>query len=233
MARKSIYFPEPFRGDTIRVAGDEHQHLRVSRAMPGEEVDVFDGRGLRWDGEVVRVEKKGAEVRIREATKVPPPSEEIWLAAALVKAAAFELILEKAVELGVTRIIPFRAARSNLRERDRGTRWHRILVEAAKQSKRYHLPELEPATTLDGMLGWHARSRLFFAEGTEAGLALGRKLEAPVLLAIGPEGGWTNEERVRAADAGFTLVGLGSHILRSETAAIVATGLVAHHLGVL
>lgn len=233
MARKSIYFPEPFRGDTIRVAGDEHQHLRVSRAMAGEDVDVFDGRGSRWDGEVVRVEKKGTEVRVRDRVDVPPPLGEIWLAAALVKAAAYELILEKAVEIGVTRIIGFRAARSNLRERDRGTRWHRILVEAAKQSKRYHLPELEPASTFDAVIGREARTRLFFAEGNETLLPLGEKLEAPVLVAIGPEGGWTDEERARALGAGFTMVGLGPHILRSETAAIVAMGLVAHHLGVL
>jgi 16S rRNA (uracil1498-N3)-methyltransferase len=201
--------------------------------MAGEGVDVFDGRGSRWDAEVVRVEKKGTDVRIRDAFEVPPPPAEIWLAAALVKAAPFEIILGKAVEIGVTRIIPFRAARSNLRERDRGPRWHRILVEAAKQSKRYHLPELERASTFDEMIGREARSRIFFAEGTETLLALGQKLEAPVLFAIGPEGGWTDEERVLASEAGFTIVGLGSHILKSETAAIVATGLIAHHLGVL
>jgi 16S rRNA (uracil1498-N3)-methyltransferase len=233
MAEKSIYLPDPFQGRTVRIIGDEHQHLRVSRAQPGEMVDVFDGRGSHWRGEVLRVDKKGADVRVNGRIEVPPPTKETWLAQALIKADAFEWILEKAVEIGVTRIVPFRASRSNVRERDRTTRWSRILVEAAKQSKRYHLPRLDVAASFEDVLAMDAGSRIFFAEGTPSGLASHLPLSSPALVVIGPEGGWTDDERTRAERAGFMMVGLGTHILRSETAAIVAAGLIAHHLGVL
>jgi 16S rRNA (uracil1498-N3)-methyltransferase len=194
-------------------------------------IDVFDGRGGRWEAEVLGVRKKGTDIRLGSRCHVPPPTADLWLAPALIKASAFEMILEKAVEIGVTRILPFRAARSNIGDRDREARWSRILVEAAKQSKRYHLPVLEPACGFDDVLRAPAASRFFFDEASTS--ALGHDTtSAPALVVIGPEGGWTDEERERARSAGFETVGLGSHILRSETAAIVATALVAHHLGV-
>jgi len=233
MANKSIYWPHPEpRDDLVHITGDEHRHLRVSRTEPGEWVELFDGAGHVWTGEVVEANHAETRARLVDERIVPPPSIEIVLGQALIKNAAFEGVLEKAVEVGVTRIVPFGAVRSNVTCPSRVTRWRRIMVEAVKQSKHYHLPALDPVTDFDGILQIDARSRVIFAERREGNLQ--RALaSAPVLCLIGPEGGWTAGE-LEAADArGFLSVRLGPHIMRSDTAAIVAAGLIAHHMGVL
>ena len=233
MANKSIYWPNPEpRDGLVHITGDEHRHLRVSRTEPGECVELFDGAGQVWTGEIVEANRSGTRVRMVDGRIVPPPSIEIVLGQALIKNAAFERVLEKAVEVGVTRIVPFGAVRSNVTGQGRVARWSKIIVEAAKQSKHYHLPALDPVTDFDGIFQIEARSKVIFAERCRGKLE--RALAgAPVLYLIGPEGGWTEGELEAAEARGFRFVRLGSHIMRSETAAIVAAGLIAHHLGVL
>ena len=115
MAIKSAYCPDPEPDmGRIVVGGDEHRHLMVSRTVAGESVEVFDGRGTVWSGKVQSVEKKTTTILVDNERTVPPHVAEIILVQALIKTAAFEWLLEKAVEVGVTRIIPFRATRSNV-----------------------------------------------------------------------------------------------------------------------
>ena len=232
MAIKSVYWPDPeIREGLFSVDGDEHQHLKVSRTGVGEGVEVFDGEGRVWEGQIARLGSASTEIRIRVQRILPPPAE-IILAQALIKNAAFEWVLEKAVEVGVTRIIPFRAQRSNLLGPGRDKRWKRIIVEAAKQSKHYHLPRLEAVTDIEHVLAVDGRSKIVFALESEGPLESALS-DAPVVYMIGPEGGWANEELEAARSRGFVVVRLGPHIMRAETAAIVAGGLIAHHLGVL
>lgn len=233
MAVKSVYWPRPDSvGDTVAVKGEEHRHLRVSRARPGERVELFDGAGRVWDGEVVALDRRRTIVRITGERGVPPPEVDIVLGQSLVRNAAFELALEKAVEVGVTRIVPVRSGRSTDTGGVRHERWQKIIVEAAKQSKHYHLPRLDPVTAFEDLMEFDAPSKAIFAERSDGTLEAAVRA-APVLYLIGPEGGWGDQELQLAETSGFRSVGLGPHILRAETAAIVAGGLIAHQLGVL
>lgn len=230
MATKSVYVPDPiFDEDLLIVSGYEHHHLKVSRTHSNETVDVFDGKGHVWVGEVVSVERQKTRIRVINARNEPKPSIELILAQGLIKPTYFDWILEKAVEVGVTRIIPFQADRSN----EGGwkvERWHRIIVQAAKQSKHYYLPTLNEVTSFAETLQVSAQSKILFAE--KDGNSLKSILcRAPVLYFIGPEGGWTQRELQNAESHGAKLVRLGAHIMRAETAAIVAAGLIQYELG--
>ena len=230
MALKSVYQPHPsLHGGIIHISDEEHRHLVVARAEPGEWIEVFDGQGHVWKASVVEVGKRQTSARIETEDVVPRPSLELILGQALIRNAAFELALEKAVEVGVTRVIPFAAERSNVSANQKLDRWLRIVVEAAKQSKRFHLPTLDRPKTFDEVLNVPAASRILFAEREGASIK-SALLGSPVLFLVGPEGGWTENEIKSARDAGFREVTLGSGILRSETAAIVGAALIRHEI---
>jgi 16S rRNA (uracil1498-N3)-methyltransferase len=230
MSNKSIYIPEPLiESGVLRVAGQEHQHLRVARARTGEAVEVFDGKGGVWNATVDCVDKREAVLRILESRRDDKPGPELILGLSLVKSAAFELALEKVVEVGVTRVIPIIAGRSNVVPGRRADRWARIVIEAAKQSKRYHLPAIDEPRRFEAALALPASTKIVFAE--RGGGPLKSALAgSPAIFLIGPEGGWTDEELESARNKGFALVGLGEGILRTETAAIVGAALIRYEL---
>jgi 16S rRNA (uracil1498-N3)-methyltransferase len=194
MAVKSIYLPEPsIEGDRIRVTDEEHRHLAVARVEEREAVEVFDGRGAVWSTEVVSCNKRETLLRVLHARRVKRSGPELFLGLSLIKPAAFELALEKVVEVGVARVIPFAAERSNTPPPRRLDRWHRIVVEAAKQSKRYVLPEIDNPVTFEEILRVSAPTRIVFAE--RGGGSLKSALAgSPALFLVGPEGGWTESE---------------------------------------
>jgi 16S rRNA (uracil1498-N3)-methyltransferase len=231
MALKSVYLPNATIQDgRIVVTDEEHRHLVVARAESREQVEVFNGKGHVWTCVVTEVAKRQTSLRVQDERVFPAPKVGVTLGLALIRAAAFELALEKAVEVGVTRIIPFFAARSNVSRSERQERWERIVVEAAKQSKHFHLPTLESPRAFEDLLAIPATSRIVLAErdGVPLKSAL---LGPPVLFLVGPEGGWTDVELRSAESAGFKLVSLGSEILRAETAAIVGASLIRYELG--
>jgi 16S rRNA (uracil1498-N3)-methyltransferase len=230
MAVKSVYLRDPMiESGRVRVLGDEHQHLKVARAKEGEVVEVFDGKGGVWTARVESAEKRETLLRILESRRVDKGEVELILGLSLVKPAAFELALEKAVEVGVTRIIPIIAGRSNMAPVRRSDRWTRIIIEAAKQSKRYHLPDLDEPCSFEPALDHPAATKIVFAE--RGGGPLKSALAgSPAFFVIGPEGGWTDAELDAARNKGFTLVNLGEGILRTETAAIVGTALIRYEL---
>jgi 16S rRNA (uracil1498-N3)-methyltransferase len=165
MALKSVYLPKPrIESGRLRIAGDEHQHLKVARAEIGEELEIFDGKGGVWSGKVESASKHETVVEILQSRQVDPPRPELILGLSLVKPAAFELALEKAVEVGVTRIVPLIASRSNVVPGRRSERWARIVIEAAKQSKHYHLPVLDEPVRFEAALGYPAATKIVFAE---------------------------------------------------------------------
>jgi len=230
MALKSVYLPHPKpEEDRLHISGDEHHHLTVARAEAGEILEVLDGQGGVWSAEVVGISRKETVVRIVQRRHVQRTGPEITLAMSLVKPSAFELALEKAVEVGVTRFIPVIAHRSNATSGRRSDRWTRIGIEAAKQSKRYYLPVIEEPTKFEHVLNIPAATKIVFAE--RGGGPLQSALAgAPALCLIGPEGGWTDAELEAARNRSFHLVGLGDTILRSETAAIVGAALLRYEL---
>lgn len=230
MAIKSVYIPEPrIEDDVFCIRDDEHRHLSVARAEVGEAIEVFDGKGSVWTTMIVAVDRRETRARVADTRQVAPDPHELILGQSLIRASAFEFALEKAVETGVTRIIPIVAARSNVKDVRRQDRWTRIIVEAAKQSKRYYLPVLDEPTSFSKALEFKAPTRILFAERN--GVALKPAITgAPVFYLVGPEGGWTEGEMDAAHQNGFALVGLGPTILRSETAAVVATALLRYEL---
>jgi 16S rRNA (uracil1498-N3)-methyltransferase len=230
MSLKSVYLQAPsVQNDRLKLTGDEHHHLAVARAEPEELIDVFDGRGNVWTAAIESVTKRETIARITASRTVPPPAIELILGMALVRTGAFEFALEKAVELGVTRIIPFTATRSNAAEGNRHDRWMRIVIEAAKQSKHYYLPKLEVSTTFSEVLSTPASSKILFAE--RGGGPLKAALAgSPALYLVGPEGGWTDQELAQARDSGFIPVTVGDGILKAETAAISGAVLIRYVL---
>ena len=232
MARKSVYLPDLLSRDEaglIRITGDEHHHLFVARAEPGEILEVFDGKGAVWTVSLENTAKKETVARVREKRNVEREPYELILAMALIRIPAFELAVEKAVEIGVTRIAPFFAARSNVSVR-RADRWRKIVVEAAKQSKRFYVPVIDDPVSFEETLQVAAVTKIVFAESGGASLE-SAIAGPPALYLVGPEGGWTEDEISAAATSGFRLVTLGSGILRAETAAIVGGALIRYELG--
>src|SRR5262245_7238660 len=131
MAVRSVYLPEPLiEHDQIRIKGDEHHHLIVARVEPNDVIDMFDGKGTVWTATVDSIGKRETVVRVNQYRKIQPDPVELIVAAALIRIASFELALEKVVEVGVTRIVPFTADRSNAAPAAaRHERWVRILIE--------------------------------------------------------------------------------------------------------
>jgi 16S rRNA (uracil1498-N3)-methyltransferase len=231
MALRSVYVSHPqFENNLIRVAGEEHRHLTVARAHKDELFEIFDGRGTVWTVAVESVDKRETVARVKDSRAVARDPVELILALAMIRIAAFELALEKAVEVGVTRIVPFTAIRSNPAPHSRHDRWLRIVIEAAKQSKRYHLPSLDAPMTFEQVLAIPASSKIMFAE-RDAGSLKSALAGSPVLYLIGPEGGWADAELAAAREHGFHTVTLGAGILKAETAAIVGGSLIRYELG--
>jgi 16S rRNA (uracil1498-N3)-methyltransferase len=230
MASRSVYLPEPDIQDSrIRIQGDEHRHLVVARTDPGEVIEVFDGKGRAWTACVETVGKRDTVVRVTQFRKIERDALQLILGLAMIRIAAFELALEKVVEIGVSRIIPFMADRSNVTPGNRRDRWMRIIIEAAKQSKQYHLPALDDPIGFDQALTLSAVSKILFAE-RDGGPLKSALAGSPVLYLIGPEGGWSDRELSAARDHGFHAVSVGAAILKAETAAIVATSLIRYEL---
>jgi 16S rRNA (uracil1498-N3)-methyltransferase len=231
MAVKSVYLPDPsIRNNRIHISGDEHRHLMVARAQPNEFVEVFDGKGGVWTAAVESTRRHETVAHVVESRQIRRDPIELVLALALIRTTAFELALEKVAEVGITRIVPFMAERSNVAAGNKHERWLRILIEAAKQSKQYYLPRLDSLLSFEDVLTIPAVSKILFAERD------GRPLKSalagsPALYLIGPEGGWTDRERSAARDSGFHEVSLGASILKAETAAIIGAALIRYELG--
>lgn len=215
---------------TAILRGEEAHHLsRVTRAREGEKIALFDGAGWRWGGEIARIGRD--EVLVAKIAPLPPnePEHPVILAAGLIKADRWEWMLEKAVELGVTTIIPLLCSRSQPGDvAKKSARWSKIILSAAKQCERGRLPELRPPATVEAFVA----SLGAFSAGERRWLFIEReKAEPPTIsdgpqtLAIGPEGAFSDGEARLFLGAGFVPATLGARILRSETAALAALSL--------
>lgn len=208
----------------VRLTGGEFHHAaRVARLRAGEEVELFDGRGRIALARVDAVERDYLDATVlgsvNEVRELPV---QITVALALIQPERFELVLQKATELGASRFVPLVTDRIELRlERVLGktSRWEKIIAEAAKQSGRATVPRLEETAKLAAVLG--ATSIFYDADSAERGEAL-EEAAGELTLVIGPEGGWSDAEIEAARNAGCSFRRLGSRRLRAETAAIAA-----------
>jgi 16S rRNA (uracil1498-N3)-methyltransferase len=210
--------------------GDAAHHLgRVLRAQEGQLYELSDGQKV-WLGRVSRVARDRVEFALVEELPAYRPALDVTLLLAVVKFDAFEWAIEKATELGVGAIVPLSAARSEkallAAAAKRTERWKKILAEASQQSRRLNAPSLETVTPPELSFAQHkAGLRLLLSERQDARpmreVLQGQK-PLNAVIAIGPEGGWTDKELESADQSGFKHVSLGKLILRTETAVIAA-----------
>lgn len=206
-----------------------HQLVRVLRLRPGDRVLLCDGRAIDFVAELIELDPErtvAVLVDAQPARPLPPPP--IVLLQALLRHDHFDLVVEKATELGIVRIVPLYTQRTvvHLALRDvtqRLARWQRIAMEASEQCGRGTLPEIDTPSTLDRALATVRTARLLvFWEAPEAE-AIAHASFSPdqtVTVAVGPEGGWTAEEIALFRRHGAEFRSLGPLILRAETAAI-------------
>lgn len=229
--------PSAIKNGVVAVTGKDAKHIaNVLRLKKGDWLMLTDGRGNRFKGEIVSASSKEISVKILNAV-ASGQSSSVILAQALIKRERFELILQKAVELGCSKIIPFTSERTSILP-NKQNRWQKIADEAAKQCGTAFRPVVTAPAPFPKLLSIEAPKQVFlFYEGENSQTldAINLSAQAPkhlgTMLIIGPEGGFTSNEIAAAKKAGVVTLGLGPLILRAETAAIAALTLVQHKLG--
>jgi 16S rRNA (uracil1498-N3)-methyltransferase len=226
----------------ILLEGDEHHHLsRVARVREGETVRLFDGQGLSCLARVESVGSEGTVLSVLGLEKGEESGLSLTLALGLMPAKKMEFCLQKAAEIGIAEFVPLETSRSlkspPAKSSRRAERWERIAREAVKQSKGTAVPAVRPPLPFEEFVAAPGEGRLFHL--SERG---GRPLKdflreecspaggIPVraVLAVGPEGGWTDGEEAEFRARGFKTVSLGRRILKSETAALAGVAMVVH-----
>jgi 16S rRNA (uracil1498-N3)-methyltransferase len=251
MTRRRFYAPlSAFDSNlqSVALASDEARHLReVLRLKVGDEVYVFNGAGKEFQCRIEESRRDSAQLKV--IAEVDPASPEsplqLTLAVALLKGEKFDLVVQKATELGVARVVPVVTKLADIRLRDdadaakRVARWQRIALEAAKQCGRAVVPAIDGpisfANVIQAAAGGPESNRLLFSERDGQSLLRATRLlpaKATELTAlVGSEGGWTDEELLNARQAGWTIITLGGRTLRAETAAIAVAVLLQHLAG--
>ena len=229
MARRRFFVDEIHSGHA-RVLGDEAHHLtRVLRVEAGQKFEISDNHNV-YLAQVASARKDVVDFAVIERIEHVEPCFRLALLASLIRFERFELLIEKATELGVETIVPVEADRSE-KGLDRAaakriTRWNRIAREASEQSRRVQLPVIEPAVKLAEALRVASRYRYMLEESGAppilSVLPKQRGRHDTIALLAGPEGGWTERERAAITRAEWQPVSLGATILKTETAVIAA-----------
>jgi 16S rRNA (uracil1498-N3)-methyltransferase len=221
--------PESWSTGETWLTGDEAKHLsQVLRIRAGDSVTVFDGCGRRADAEVVEVARDRVRLSLGKAIHSPAPEPVIALAVAIPKGKTMDLVVQKAVELGATEILPLVTRRTIVQPGDgKAEKWRRVALEACKQCGLDRVPAVaEPGEFGAWLAGGAGRTGL----GLIASLAPGARpmrevvreagAVSRVVVLVGPEGDFTPDETAAALAAGFRPVTLGTNVLRAETAAL-------------
>ena len=245
MSRRRFFAPtNAFNNQSVTLVEDEARHLRdVLRMKVGDEVYVFNGAGQEFRCTVSLLKRDLAILEdCRQVEPLKPESPlNLTLALALLKGEKFDLVVQKATELGITAIIPVITRYADIKLKDAGDakkrvdRWQRIAMEAAKQSGRAAIPNVSSPVTFESLMAKDfVGERIMFSEREgrplDNTLATKAGVDAAIIL-VGSEGGWTDEEIETAGNSGWKIVTLGGRILRAETGAISATVLLQHALG--
>jgi 16S rRNA (uracil1498-N3)-methyltransferase len=233
------FFVEQFVGQSAVIEGETAHHLgRVLRAQQGQLYELSDGERV-WLARIASVARDRVQFAFVEDLPAHPPAVDVTLLLSVVKFDAFEWAIEKATELGVSTIVPLAAARSEkallAAAGKRAERWKKLLVEASQQSRRVRVPVLAPlARAEQAFVGQLGGAKVMLSERPEASPlrdVLPREKTTQAVLAIGPEGGWTEEEFSAAAASRFREASLGKLILRTETAVLAALASLNYALG--
>ena len=229
MSNIRLYYPNSIVENTTSLLSKEHTHYlaNVMRSKRGSNINFFNKEG-EWISEIVFLEKDRVEVKFLNRVKESIKSSNIELAICLVKKNPMEIILQKATELGVTKIIPIISERTEVKELNL-ERANKIVIEATEQSNQLSPPEISKITTLKNFMNnLNAANRIFFAD-INCNKRLKKediKVDNLKTILIGPEGDFTPAERKMILENGNTIpFSLSKNILRTETAAISALSL--------
>ncbi len=235
--------PYALHGKSFVLSGSEAHHaLHVLRKRVGDEIDLFDGKDASFKGRIDRVDAQEIRGTILENLPSTASPVQITLYQALTRSTKWEWLLEKACEIGVTRLVPVFTRRSLIKldatqAKEKVKRWNRIALAASKQSGRTDLMVVEQPDSLLSvfasldkndlsLIPWEKESERSIHEACKSYKG------AAVNIFIGPEGGWDAQEIEQALQQGLTPVRLGPTLLRTETAGLVAVILVLREFGV-
>lgn len=210
----------------LMLSRDEQHHAHVVRVRDGEEVEVFNGRGASF---VAKYSSTGG-LQLMAPAPDREAREALHLAMAIINLDKFDIVLQKATELGVRSITPLITERVEIRRErylGKAERWRKIVFEAVKQSGRSAIPAVEEPAPFEEVVKREGLKIVFDADSEPATGQPGN----PATLFIGPEGGWSENELLLARTHGCAFERLGARRLRAETAAIVATALVSARYG--
>ena len=227
-----LFVGVPLGSGEVRLAKEQtHYLLNVMRARPGDPVLLFNGRDGEWLARIAVAEKKSAVLELVERTREQTASTDVRLIFAPLKHARLDYMVQKAVEMGASRLVPV-ITRHTVAQRVNRERMRANVIEAAEQCGVLAVPETDDETRLDSWLAGRETGRVlvFCDEGAEIRdpiAALREGTSGPADVLIGPEGGFSAEERERlCAAAPVIRLSLGPRILRADTAAVAALALV-------
>jgi 16S rRNA (uracil1498-N3)-methyltransferase len=224
VARRYFVDELPPVGDAV-LDGDVAHHLgTVLRVRPGEALLLGDGKGTQCRATVARVGSGKVALRVEAPTAVAPPTFLLHLAFAPPKWTRAEWLFEHGTEAGVAVFWPLWTERSRP-QGHRQDRWQKLVRAAAGQCDRAHLPTVEPVTELAAFLRGDLPQARFVGDAGAAPAPT--EIATNAVLLVGPEGGFTDAERAAIAAAGFVAIGLGPHVLRTETAALAGATVLA------
>ena len=223
-----LYVPEPLDETELNLGEDQSHYLaNVMRAKTGQRVRIFNGTDGEWLAMIQAITKRHVTVRLEKKIRRPAPEPEVTLLLAPIKRTPFDYVIQKAVELGVARIIPVLTERTIV-ARVNLERLQANAIEAAEQSDRLTVPEIAaPAALGTSIRGLAAGTSVIFCDeaGDAAPLAqaLSKMPLGPMAILTGPEGGFSPQERAMLRGQTFVIpVSLGPRILRADTAALAA-----------
>ncbi len=233
MVRLFFPVPEPAPAAVELSGARFHYLVHVLRLAPGDALEVFDGRGHGYQARLEQSSPERAVLTLGSATAIATPWP-VTLLQGMPKGDKWEWILQKGTELGATAFVPVETSRSVVklageRSAAKQQRWAKIAEEAARQCGRADLPRVEAPQTLEAALDrLEAGGTLLVLDPEERKLRLGEAVAsvkaqgAALVLAVGPEGGWSDSEREALSNRGGHRVSLGPRVLRAETAALAA-----------
>jgi len=225
--------------DEAFISGTDYKHVvKVLRLKPGDKITLFDSSSRQYYCKIREISKRDVVVDIERTEQVNTESPiEITLLQGLPKGDKMDYIIEKATELGVSRIVPVITQRAQIRERDRKKRWDRIALEASKQCGRTKPAIIENTLDFDGAINSYSEKELAVILHVSCEVSaknyIKNSLQAPqsIVLFVGPEGGFTDNEVLLGNKMGFMSLGLGPRVLRTETASIAVLSVLQFHYG--
>ena len=231
----------PLKPDSmVRLTGSPAKHMsKVLRMQPGNIVVLFDGSGCEYDATINSMAKSAVELRTHLArTPRTESALEIELWQGISKGSRMDAVVQKATELGVTRIRPVftkygMVKLDNARAEKRTKRWQEIAVSACEQSGRTVIPEVMPPIRLEIALEALNQNQqaIMLALGDYSALGTTPLTGKRMILIIGPEGGFSNGEEALAKSLGVTFGSMGPRVLRTETAPLVALSILQYRYG--